>query len=178
MEAGSSGPVGAGLIRVEVKGIKEATDLIAKIGANAPRAVERAVQDAGFAAQRSLVRCYRKLGKGGRHIADSVSSPIVSKRGLDTEATVGIGHQWARLVEEGATIPVNQRDAQAEGRRGIPMLKRREGNKIVFRSKIGTQTQSYTIKGAGCIPPAIKEGQERLIKTLENEAAKLTKGQG
>ncbi len=158
--------------RVSVTGLETVQRLLDRLGDGAAAASEKAVRDAGLAAQRSLVSCYRGKGRGGRSIADSVTSPFVEKRGRDSTATVDIGHKWSELFEEGATLKTNPRRATDEGLKGIPMQKKTEG--LVFRRTVGVPSSTYTIAGAKCVPGAIKKGTERLEKSLELQLQKLT----
>lgn len=157
---------------VKITGDKELLRLIRRLGESAPKVVERGVKAAGLAAQRSLVRCYRKLGKGGRHVADTVTSPEITKSGIDAEAVVGVGHKWAELVEKGGTFKIPRRVAPPEFK-AFPLIKTSEGGKLVFRASVGPGTR--TIKGADCIPGALDDGLKRLVKTLEAAFEKLTK---
>lgn len=162
------------MIHVEINGLEEAKKLLAQLGSETPRAAEKAVMDAGFAASRSLVRCYRARGAGGRHVSDTVTNPKLVQPGPDAVAEVGIGHKWAELFETKiTTIPVIPRRASDYGLRGFPMKKKKEGGKTVFRATIGIPAKSYVIVGANCIPGALEEGKDRIVKSLRESVSKL-----
>ena len=172
-------------LRTEIDGLKEVQVLMKRLGKGAPAAVEQAVKDAGLAGQRALVRCYS--ARGQRSVADSVTSPQITKKGLDTESTIGVGHKWAELVEVGATIPVKARQAPLRSKKphlaplpGGPRVVKQvrvfsipqKGGGVLFRASVGPT--SYTLKGANCTDGAIEDGTRRMLKRLSDEVEKLT----
>ena len=171
-------------LKTEIDGLDEVQALIRKLGRGAAAAVEQAVKDAGLAGQRSLVRCYS--GRGQKSVADSVTTPEIRKKGLDTESTIGVGHKWAELVEAGATIAVKARQAPLRptkphlaplpgGPRVVKQVRvfsiPQKGGGVLFRSSVGPT--SYTIKGANCTDGAAEDGLRRLLKRLSDEVEKL-----